>query len=176
MTTHEFTFVLDRRADDEEIDALFDAGCDDATPEREDGRTFLHFDRDADTLAEALVSALQDVERAGMRGVSVRSDDLVSLREIAGRTGRTYESVRLLAGGLRGPGGFPPPMSDDNWALYSWAQVGPWFARHYPNTAVDRGHMNTEYDRIIAAADHLVRARALLAGDVAAEQLVKLVA
>lgn len=180
MSSHGFAFVLDHPASDEEIDALYDAGCDDATPEREDGgRTFLHFDREAETLAEALVSALQDVEKTTLRVVSVRSDDLVSPREIADRTGRSYESVRLLANGQRGPGGFPPPMSDDSWALYSWTQVGPWFARHYPGAEIDREYMNTEYDRVLAAADHLVRARALLAVDAAADtatQLAKLIA
>lgn len=42
---------------------------------------------------------------------------------------------------------------------------GPWFARHFPGTNADQELLNTEHDRIIAAADHLVRARALLAGD-----------
>jgi len=57
-----------------------------------------------------------------------------------------------------------PPMQTEGWSLYSWAQVGPWFARHYPGADADQELLNTEQDRIIAAADHLVRARALLAG------------
>jgi len=75
------------------------------------------------------------------------------------------ESVRLLATGGRGPGGFPPPMSASGWALYSWAQVSEWFTRHYGRSDEVSG-----YDRVVADAEHLVRARAILgrsAGDLA---------
>lgn len=176
---HEFTLVLGRHPSDEEIDELFDAGCDDATPETTaaDGLALLRFDRDADTLAGALLSALRQVETVGLPVAAVQSDDLVTLREIASRTGRTYESVRLLASGKRGPGGFPPPLAAEGWALYSWSAVGPWFARHYPSVELDRQRLSTEYDRVIAAADHLVRARALLRDDQdLAAALAKLVA
>jgi len=145
------------------------------TPEREQGRTLLGFDREAASLAEALVSALRDVEAAGLVVDSVRSEDLVTLKEIAARTGRTYESTRLLAAGKRGPGGFPGPMSSAGWTLYSWAQVRPWFARHAPASALDRELLTVEHDRLIAAADHLVRARALIRGDDLADGLAALI-
>ena len=109
MSTHEFTFVVDHRVSEQEIEALFDR-AEDVTPEREQARTLLGFDREATSLAHALVSALRDVEAAGLSVGSVCSEDLVTLKEIAARTGRTYESVRLLAAGKRGPGGFPGPM------------------------------------------------------------------
>lgn len=57
-TTYGFTLVVDRAITDDEVDDLFDAGCDDQTPERGRARTLLHFDRDAETLADALISAL----------------------------------------------------------------------------------------------------------------------
>jgi len=98
---------------------------------------------------------------------SVLSEDLVTLKEIAARTRRPYESVRLLAAGKRGPGGFPGPMSSHGWALYSWTQVSEWLTRHYPSTVQDREllTLSLEHDCIIAAADHLVRARALMRGN-----------
>lgn len=172
MNAHEFTFVVDHRLSDDEIDVLFDR-LDDVTPEREQVRTLLGFDRADESLAAALVSALHDVEAAGLVVGSVLSEDLVTLKEIAVRTRRTYESVRLLAAGKRGPGGFPGPMSSHGWTLYSWTQVSEWLTRHYPSTVQDREPLTLEHDRIIAAADHLVRARALmrgndLAGDLAA--------
>jgi hypothetical protein len=170
VTTHEFTFVLDHALDDDEIDALFDAGCDDATPEIEQARTLLHFDRDAPNLADALVSALDNVQASGLQVVAVESNDLVTVKDIAARTGRTYESVRLLAAGKRGPGGFPAPMAPGGWQFYSWAQVSQWFA-----TNVGGVREASTYDRIIAAADHLVRARAILAGDKSAALLAHLV-
>lgn len=174
MTTYEFTLVVDHRLRDEDIDALLDR-ADDVTPERERGRTLLGFDREAPSLAEALVSALRDAEAVGLSVASVRSEDLVTLKEIATRTGRSYESVRLLALGKRGPGGFPGPMSSDGWTLYSWAQVRPWFAGHFPATDLPDDHFVGEHDRLLAAADHLVRARALMHGDHQAEGLAALI-
>lgn len=165
---HEFGFILDRLATDEELDALFEAGCDDATPETRSGTTVLAFARATEHLSVALVSALRNVESAGLQVTAVESEDLVSLKEIADRTGRGYESVRLLARGGRGPGGFPPPMSTAGWTLYSWATVARWFADNYG--------LDPEYDRILAAADLLVRARAILRGDAEAAELSKLVA
>jgi len=174
MSTHEFTFVIDHRVSEQEIDALFDR-AEDVTPEREQARTLLGFDREAPSLAHALVSALQDVEAAGLRAGSVLSEDLVTLKEVAARTGRTYESVRLLAAGKRGPGGFPVPMSAAGWSLYSWAQVQPWFAQHFPSAVTDQALGAGEYERLIAAADHLVRARVLMRGDHLADGLTALV-
>jgi len=174
MSIYAFTFVVDHRLNEGEVAALR-ARADDVTLERERGRTLLGFDRAAASLAEALVSALGDVEAADLVAGSVRSEDLVTLKEIAVRTGRTYESVRLLAVGRRGPGGFPSPMSASGWTLYSWAQVQPWFAHHAPASALDRDAVAVEHDRLIAAADHLVRARALMRGDDRADVLVALV-
>ena len=174
MKTYEFTFVVDHRLSEDEVDGLFDR-ADDVTPEREQARTLLGFDRQATSLAEALVSALHDVESAGLIVGSVRSEDLVTLKEIAARTRRSYESVRLLAAGKRGPGGFPGPMSSAGWTLYSWAQVRPWFALHAPASPVDQDQVTIEHDRLIAAADHLVRARALMRGDHLADGLAALV-
>lgn len=162
MTTHDFTFVLDRVPLDEEIDQLFEAGCDDASPETaKGGVSLLHFGREADSLADALVSALRDVRRAGFTVTAVQSEDLVSLKDIATRTGRSYEAVRLLATGQRGPGGFPPAHQGGGLSLYSWAQVQGWLATHLR----DVGQAST-YDREIAAADHIVRAQRLLDQDV----------
>ncbi|MGH3565855.1 MAG: hypothetical protein ACRDRH_07435 [Pseudonocardia sp.] len=127
-----------------------------------------NFANAAEHLSVALVSALRNIESAGLHVTAVESEDLVSLKEIADRTGRGYESVRLLARGGRGPGGFPPPMSAAGWTLYSWATVARWFADNYG--------LDPEYDRILAAADLLVRARAILQGDAEAAELSKLVA
>ena len=46
-------------------DALFEAGCDDASPQSNGPVVFLEFDREASSLAEAVGSAIRDVERAG---------------------------------------------------------------------------------------------------------------
>lgn len=172
MQTYEFDFILDRAPNDDEQDRLYEVGGDDAMVEYNltTNTGTVHFDRQAESLAEALVSALRTIEAAGLRTVAVASEDLVTLKEIAARTSRGYESVRLLAAGKRGPGGFPPPLSAEGWSLYSWAQVSDWFRKAYAIEQAPTG----DYDRMIAAADHLVRARALLA-DQKIGQLAELV-
>ena len=51
------------------IDALFEAGCDDATVGRTDGVQCIDFDRKAESLGEAIISAVRDVEQ--VEGVQV---------------------------------------------------------------------------------------------------------
>ena len=48
---------------DTAIDALFDAGCDDALVGRTDGIQYLDFDRDGPNPETAILSAIADVER-----------------------------------------------------------------------------------------------------------------
>ena len=160
LKEHDFTLVIDRPITDDEIDALYDAGCDDATPEVERNRTLLHFTRDAPALANAIASAVLAVERAGLVSTGVDSNDLVQRQEIAARTGRTPESIRLLAAGERGPGGFPPAQH----GFYSWVLVRAWFALYDPAAVGSPTEDDLDYDRTIAAADHVVRARALMQG------------
>jgi hypothetical protein len=64
---YEFSLIL-TAADvtDEEADALYEAGCDDASLVSRDGVTRLQFDRQAANLDEALSSAIQCVKRAGL--------------------------------------------------------------------------------------------------------------
>jgi hypothetical protein len=107
---------------------------------------------DADDFAGAVARTVRQIEAAGVLVVGLAADDLVSIKEIAERTGRTRESVRLLAVGERGPGGFPAPVSAGQWALYPWTAVAEWFTAHYADQAY-------ELDRQAAVADHLLRAR-----------------
>ena len=71
------------------------------------------FDREAETLAEAVFEAIATIETAvlGARVVRLEPDDLVMMAEIAIRTGRTRESSRLLVAGERGPGTRPTPAT-----------------------------------------------------------------
>lgn len=160
MTTHQFDLVVAHALDDDEVDALVDAGLDDGSPEIDAGTTTVHVDRAAESLAAAIVSAVLDVESAGLTVAGVGAPDLVDLPEIAVRTGRTRESIRLLALGRRGPGGFPPASH----GFYSWAEVRAWFAAYDPAAVGAPDAAALSYDRTIGAADHLVRARALLGG------------
>lgn len=52
-------------------DALFEAGCDDATLSVRSGRLWLTFARTAASLEEAIASALRDVRTAGLNVVAI---------------------------------------------------------------------------------------------------------
>ncbi|MGH8905016.1 MAG: hypothetical protein ACRD0K_00475 [Egibacteraceae bacterium] len=111
--------------------ALFEAGCDDATFGTSVGVQRAAFDREAPSFGEALSSAITAVETAvpGARAVRVEPDELVTMSEIARRLGRTRESIRLLVAGERGPGGFPAPANRQTArnALWHWPEVARWF-------------------------------------------------
>jgi hypothetical protein len=65
-----------------------------------------------------------------VRAIRVEPEDLVTAADIAERTGRSRESVRLLIAGERGPGGFPPPISHlkSRGRIWKWTDVARWFA------------------------------------------------
>src|SRR5260370_14387370 len=117
---------------DEALNALAEAGCEDATWGSSGGVHDLDFDREASFYLAAVLSAVEDVETAvaGVRVVRVLPDEYVTLAEIAQRTGRRRESMRLLSIGERGPGGFPPPAArgTERNKLWRWAEVASWFA------------------------------------------------
>jgi hypothetical protein len=72
MTGHEFILKLNREVTDGEIEALYEAGCADAGIETGLLGTVMDFTRTAPSLAEALVSAVRDVEKVpGLRAVGV---------------------------------------------------------------------------------------------------------
>lgn len=134
MTVHRFSLLIhgiDVLSDDD-FDALYAAGCNDALFGVRQGMQFAEFARREDTLAAAVGSAISQVESAvpGARVMRVEPDDLVTLTEIAQRVGRTKESVRLLSEGRRGPGGFPTPIA---WIaarqrVWQWSDIATWFA------------------------------------------------
>ena len=136
MKVHSFTLVLTgvTEISGEVEDRLFEAGCDDTLLGMRDGVVFLDFDRESELLLDAIVSAISDVEQSGLevKVIRVEPDDLVTASEIAERTGRSRESIRLLAAGQRGGGGFPPPVRGlkSRMRLWRWAEVIAWMAEH----------------------------------------------
>jgi hypothetical protein len=119
----------------EVVDELFEAGCDDATFGSRDGVCFGDFDREAESAEVAIASAIRQVESVPPLSVHhVEPGEYVSLGLIAQRLGRTRESIRQLAVGLRGPGGFPVPVSGvtDRTRLWRWSEVADWWERTFP--------------------------------------------
>ncbi|MDG4830467.1 helix-turn-helix transcriptional regulator [Solwaraspora sp. WMMD1047] len=136
MATHVFTVVLDRQPDDNELDALFAAGCDDAAFGAENGLPIAEFDREAETMADAIATAVRSLDGVGVIALRVLDQDLITLADVAERIGQSRESVRRYATGDRGPGGFPPPVNParEGTLFYRWSEVAPWL-RH--NLAID---------------------------------------
>ena len=132
MSNFQFTLIVEGPDLQEAslIDLLFDAGCDDATVGCAGGVQFVDFDREADAVGDAILSAIDDLEKVrDVHVVCIADAGLVSLADIAARLDRTRESVRLLASGARGPGGFPKPVTDprSRYRLWRWAEVAHWF-------------------------------------------------
>jgi hypothetical protein len=67
MKTYEFDVLLEDvlEVTDDQADRLFAAGCDDGTPAGCDGVAWIHFDREAASLEEAILSAIAQVQAAG---------------------------------------------------------------------------------------------------------------
>lgn len=134
---HSFTLFVEGLdvSSDAHIDALHEAGCDDATFGVRDGAAYAVFDREAASFSEALRGAIAGVMRAlpQARIVRIEPDDLVTMAAIATRCGRSRESIRLLANEERGPGGFPPPVAyvDERTRLWHWPDVARWLNEHH---------------------------------------------
>lgn len=128
MTTHTFKIVLDRQPTDSELDKLFEAGCDDAVFGAERGLSIAEFDRESETLADAISAAALEIESVGLVPLRVIDEDVLTLADIADRIGQSRESIRRYATGDRGPGNFPPPLNPgrEGTVFYRWSEVAPW--------------------------------------------------
>jgi hypothetical protein len=141
MKTHEFTIIasgLDPDAEDFE-DRFFEAGCDDATISHQNGLTILEFSRAAKNFAHAIVSAFADVRTAGATVERFEPDYLVSLSDIASRSGLTRGAISHYSQGKR-LHGFPSPVArvTSDSPLWDWVDVSRWMHKNdkLPHEAV----------------------------------------
>ena len=76
MKTYEFDVFLAGLSEitDEQADALFAQGCDDGTPASSNGVAWVHFDRRAPSLEEAIRSAVEQVRSAGLAASKIELD------------------------------------------------------------------------------------------------------
>jgi hypothetical protein len=76
MKTYEFDVYLHDLAEisDEQADALFASGCDDGTPASMGGSSWVHFDREAASLEDAIRSAVAHVRAAGFKVSKIEID------------------------------------------------------------------------------------------------------
>jgi hypothetical protein len=130
---HTFTLLLvnEHELTTDLEDALFEAGCDDGMLFCKNQVVYIEFERDADSLEEAVVSAINDVESAGFQVARVEPSDLVTSAEISRRANRSRQSVAQIIKGKRGKGGFPIPVAGvtSKTSVWSWAEVSNWLLK-----------------------------------------------
>ncbi len=136
MQEHDFALIVGGvgQLTNEVENALFEAGCDDATLSIRYGLLYMEFSRQARSLKDAILSAIADVQKAGIGAEVLRVDEcnLVTAAEIARRIGRTRQMVHQYMTGQRGPGGFPPPACHlaEGAPLWEWCAVSHWLAQN----------------------------------------------
>ncbi len=167
METYDFTLILELEGGeltDEMLEAFHEAGAADALIGQCTGIPYADFSREAGDILEAVVSAIQTIEKAGVgsRVARVEPDDLVTIADIARRMTRTNESIRLLIRGERGPGDFPAPatrVGAGRSRVWRWAEVVEWFRRYETNRDVGG---TTRYWSVIALVNDFLRQRSYL--------------
>lgn len=133
MTTHEFSIIASglnpEAVDFEEL--FFNAGCDDATVAFQKGHIILDFAREAESIDVAIASAVVDVRKAGATVDRVEPDPLVSLSDMASRTGMSRAAMSHYFKGDRGED-FPAPIVrvTSESPLWEWATVAKWMYKH----------------------------------------------
>lgn len=138
MKTFEFSIIasgLDPEAEDF-ADRFFDAGCDDATISFQKGHIIADFARDAESLEDAIASAVAAVAKAGAKVDRVEPDPLVSLADMAARMDCTRAAMTNYAQGKRGKD-FPAPVArvTSESPLWEWAMVARWM---YQNRKIEK--------------------------------------
>lgn len=130
---NEYDFILkfdlpDCNADpDLYVDALYKAGCDDATVGiGQKGRVALNFIREAKSAFAAVSSAIIDVKKAIPDARLIEATpDLVGLTDIAEIVGCSRQNMRKLF--LAHKAMFPAPVHEGSVALWHLVKVLQWF-------------------------------------------------
>jgi hypothetical protein len=130
MSEYEFTLKFklpDPDANPEDyIEALAEAGCDDAlVGVGHPGHISLEFIREADSAQSAVYSAILNVKDA-IDGVVLleASPDLVGITDVANILDVTRQAIRKLVD--KSHGAFPSPIYDNAVAIYSFSDVLKW--------------------------------------------------
>lgn len=133
-TTFNVSLVLDNiEFTDEHLGHIFEA-LPDAVPANVGGLMTLTAPVQAPNAETAAFHLVEVVGEVLPDAIAIRLDqDLVSIPDIAERTGRSRESIRLLVEGKRGPGEFPSPVGTvgDGIRVWPWASILGWFLNEF---------------------------------------------
>jgi len=141
-------------------DALFESGCDDALVCAYGHAVYLEFDREAESLHEAIMSAVQNVESAGIGAIVASVDSaLVGLSDIAENAGMSRQAIAMLKDGTRGNGNFPCPVQriKGQSPLWDWSDVAAWLEE---NGRLKAGSDLVENARTLSKWNLILRAAA----------------
>lgn len=129
MKVHEFTIIASGlHPDTDDIANLFyESGCDDAALSFQKGMIILEFDREAASFSAAVVSAFDNVVKAGAKVERFEPDHLVSLTDIASRAGLSKSAITNYHKGDRAAD-FPKPVArvTSESPLWDWCEVATW--------------------------------------------------
>lgn len=148
MKNYQFVIVasgLDPDAEDFEK-RFFEAGCSDATISFQKGLTIVEFNRQAKSFAHAMTSAFTDVLKTGATVERFEPDYLVSLSDIAARSGLSRAAISLYCKGKR-KADFPSPVArvTSESPLWDWVDVARWM------------HLNLKLSRELVLEARMVR-------------------
>jgi hypothetical protein len=142
MNTYTVSVVVDNvELTDDTLDALF-AGIEDAVPSSMNGIVKVTAPIPAADDYAASLRLIDLIHASLPQAIPVRLDqDLVSITDIAERSGRTRESIRLFVEAKRGPGHFPPPIGIVGNAIrvWPWNSVLDWFREALGEELDERG-------------------------------------
>ncbi len=155
MASYSFRIRIREALDDVDQDRLYNAFDEEISVETGPRGHWVGFERRADSFLDAVVAALKQVVDLGFEALAIE-DELVSIADIAERTGRTRQSVSMLVSGQRGGGGFPVPAAGNvRSPLWHWGDVAAWFES-------DGGHQTSgDRTQIVAAINGALANQAL---------------
>jgi hypothetical protein len=143
MSSFAFRIQLRDALDDEDADRLYEAFDEEIAIEDGPKGHFVGFEREARSFLDAALDAVAEVIELGFEPLAIE-DELVSMADIAERSGRSRQSVSMLVSGQRGPGGFPRAVAGNvRSPLWHWADVAAWLGRAEGHEAVAEDRIRT---------------------------------
>lgn len=132
MEVYSFRVRLHDPLDEADADRLYDAFDEEIGVETGPKGHWVGFEREGESFLESVLAAVAELLALGFEPVAIE-DELVSIADIAERTGRSRQSVSMLVDGRRGRGDFPPAAAGNvRSPLWHWADVAAWFENDRP--------------------------------------------
>lgn len=136
--SYQFTLIL-KNVDENTPsleDSLYDANCDDALINFRNGTVYLDFDRQANSLEEAVMGAIKNVESTSIKAIvaNVAPENLVTESEVAKRLHIKRQAVSLwIKGERRKSNPFPKPIMklSERSPFWKWSEITEWLYKNH---------------------------------------------